>query len=613
MSLRNYFVPGTFALALLCLPISAVAQEGSTLEPPRVQLVDRNHVNMVSGSLNLSLTDLHIGTDALGLTHTISSYGGYFHGFSETYMGSLYTAYINVDLSGNKRPVKRVNTGESITDFEISGNNYTPLGNPQDRLVKSGDTHIYTSSNGTEYRYTPAGPSVADLLREIKYPNGYTVTVHRGMNASGKVYRGVTTNTGLQFKQIFNEQHGSSWSRTMPDHILAINNAVEYCSPTASDCNLSHDWPKVTYKWTPGPMPNALSMTPVVFRVTDAIGRVTEYHHEPFDRFAGSAGPEGQHFVPRVIRIKDAISNSGVSSIDYEYENVIGWRQVNSNYAYKTVLEEAVIKTARVQNENWRYSVSNQSPTGYGGTEVMKTTNGYGAIKQVRVHQIRSVPAQIVTDNETIDLRSTYDNRVTSISYPEGNRLVFQYDSRGRLTSRTLRSGVNSGPGDIEMKAEYPSGCPNRKTCNKPTRVEDAMGNPTDYTYHGSSGQVATVTGPPDRNGVRPQTRYSYEQYYAWFKDSNDNIQRANSPIWLLAKESSCRTSAATSSGCQGGAADEGVIEYEYGPEGEPNNLFLRGMAVIADGQIRRTCYQYDPYGNVIGEIQPKAGLNECI
>lgn len=610
MSIGKLTRTGLCAGVLLALILNAWAQ-APVIEPPRVQLVDRNHVNMVSGSLNLSLTDLSIGAEGLGLTHTISSYGSYFHGFSETYIGSIYTAYLTIDTAGAIKTVMRVSTGEAITDFEINGNSYTSLSNAQHRLVKTGSTHVYTSPDGTEYTYTASGTSSADMLQEVKYPNGFTVTIHRGTNSAGKTYRSVTTNNGLQFKYVFNEQTGNGWSSSVPTQIVAINNAFEGCSPTATSCNLSRDWPAVTYQWSPGGMPTSLYQVPTVFRVTDAIGRVVEYYHELFDRFEGAAGPIGQHFVPRVVRIKDALSNDDVTTIEYEYGNVTGWSNEHGS-SYMTVLEEAVIEKARVQNEQWTYTVHNQSPTGYGSPEVWKSARGYDAIRRVRVNKLRSLPTLIETDHQTINLSSGYDNRVNSIVYPEGNRVTFGYDDRGRLTSRIQSSGSNSGPDDISILAGYPSGCPNRKTCNKPLWVEDGRGNRTEYTYHSASGQIATVTGPADRNGIRPRTYYSYEEHYAWYKNSNGSLRRADSPIWLLTQERTCRTSASTSSGCQGGASDLVITEYEYGPDNEPNNLFLRGVAVTADGQTRRTCYQYDPYGNRIGEIQPKAGLAQC-
>src|SRR5690625_5746683 len=97
-------------------------------------------------------------------------------------------------------------------------------------------------------------------------------------------------------------------------------------------------------------MPASLSQVRTVFRVTDAMGRVVEYHHEPFDRFEGSTGPIGQHFVPRVVRIKDALSNSDVTTIEYEYGNVTGWVNGHGS-SYMTVLEEARSEERRVGKE----------------------------------------------------------------------------------------------------------------------------------------------------------------------------------------------------------------------------------------------------------------------
>ena len=40
--------------------------------------------------------------------------------------------------------------------------------------------------------------------------------------------------------------------------------------------------------------------------------------------------------------------------------------------------------------------------------------------------------------------------------------------------------------------------------------------------------------------------------------------------------------------------------------------LLVRGVAVTADGQTRRTCYGYDALGRRISETKPNAGLGAC-
>jgi hypothetical protein len=71
-------------------------------------------------------------------------------------------------------------------------------------------------------------------------------------------------------------------------------------------------------------------------------------------------------------------------------------------------------------------------------------------------------------------------------------------------------------------------------------------------------------------------------------------------------------TSATTNNACAGGANDEVVTTYDYGPNGGPNNLLLRGKVVTFAGQSRRTCYGHDLYGNQISETEPRAGLTSC-
>jgi YD repeat-containing protein len=69
-----------------------------------------------------------------------------------------------------------------------------------------------------------------------------------------------------------------------------------------------------------------------------------------------------------------------------------------------------------------------------------------------------------------------------------------------------------------------------------------------------------------------------------------------------------------TTNGVCTGVNDEVVTRYEYNSD----NLFLTGVTVTAvDGNntviTKRTCYQYDQYGNKIGETEPKANLTQCV
>ena len=157
----------------------------------------------------------------------------------------------------------------------------------------------------------------------------------------------------------------------------------------------------------------------------------------------------------------------------------------------------------------------------------------------------------------------------------------------------------------IETRASFPAVCSNPKTCNQPTSLTDANGNVTTFTYDATHGGVLTKTGPAV-GGVSPMTRYYYAQREAWLR-SGAGYAKTGEPIWLKSEEYSCRTSTLdpVAGTCSVGAGDLVRTLYDYGPDTGPNNLWLRGVAVEADGQTLRTCYQYDELGRRIAETKP--------
>lgn len=191
-----------------------------------------------------------------------------------------------------------------------------------------------------------------------------------------------------------------------------------------------------------------------------------------------------------------------------------------------------------------------------------------------------------------------------------------EYDGIGNIVKTTQfpKPGSPLTP-IVTMEAAYVGGT---FTQMKPQWRKDALGNQTDYTYDPTHGGVLTETGPAvSVNGtmVRPQKRFSYVSRKAWIKSGATWVQAAT-PVWLLASESFCRTSAATgnpSAPCAT-SGDEVLTTYEYGPDNNsgPNNLLLRGTAVTADGATRRTCFGYDPFGRKISETTPNANLASC-
>lgn len=150
--------------------------------------------------------------------------------------------------------------------------------------------------------------------------------------------------------------------------------------------------------------------------------------------------------------------------------------------------------------------------------------------------------------------------------------------------------------------------------CRKPSSITDPNGNVTDIVRSQVHGGVLKRTLPADGSGVRPETRYTYVQKHAWLKSGSSFVQAAT-PVWVLASEEYCRTSAADANGnCAAGASDEVVTTYEYqlGNASNGSNVWLVGTAVTADGTTLRSCVGYDDLGRQIFETQPNANLTTC-
>ncbi|MDP9421351.1 MAG: hypothetical protein M3Q19_00705 [Pseudomonadota bacterium] len=198
---------------------------------------------------------------------------------------------------------------------------------------------------------------------------------------------------------------------------------------------------------------------------------------------------------------------------------------------------------------------------------------------------------------------------------PEGASIRYEHDGRGNVRSVTKYPKPGSTLDPIVSEAAYAT--TNIKTQAKPLWVKDGKDNQTDYTYDPNHGDVLTETGPAvnvSGTMVRPQKRYAYVQRHAWLSNGSGGYAAAPSPVWLLASESFCRTSAATgnpSAPCAT-AGDEVLTTYDYGPNSGPNNLWLRGKVVTADNQSRRTCFGYDSLGRRISETTPNANLTSC-
>jgi len=297
---------------------------------------------------------------------------------------------------------------------------------------------------------------------------------------------------------------------------------------------------------------------------------------------------------------------------------------------YATKQDQVRIQTD-ANNNTWAYSyefsaTDSEVPAKLGGpSEASKsilTAPGFGATADYQGGFVQRITAPGGGPNTFV-----YNGaQLWKATYPESNILQIDRDFLGNAATVTEVPKVGSGLASRVSSQAFQWGTtPNTLCgftttvlCDKPISRTDAKGNQTDFTYDPAHGGVLTKTLPAvqvDATGplIRPQMRYEYAQRYALVKNSSGAFVQASSPVWVLVRERSCRKTAASGQTCAGGAADEVITDYDYGPaSGAANNLLLRGVAVTADGQTLRTCYKYDANGRKLSETQPKAGLAVC-
>lgn len=197
-----------------------------------------------------------------------------------------------------------------------------------------------------------------------------------------------------------------------------------------------------------------------------------------------------------------------------------------------------------------------------------------------------------------------------SVTDAEGIKEAYTYDAYRNITQSRRTAKPGSGLTDIVTSKAFGSAYATSRA--KPTSTTDGNGNVTSYSYDPVHGGVLTETSPA-LGGIAPVKRYAYVQRYAWIRNSaNTGYIQSATPIWVLSEERFCRTSATTGNACAGGAADEVVSTYDYGPNSGPNNLQLRGVAVTSEGITLRTCYGYDSYARKVSETKPMANLGAC-
>lgn len=573
---------GGFALLL---PLNVQAQ---SFTAPLYQVVDRNHVNITSNRLSISQSDIAIGNGDLSLTHSI--YGGQYWdmaSFNDEFVGGVATSQwrdgdtLIVDMT--------VSLANETISFEIlSDNSYRARKDLRYQLERQGDTYLLIKPDGTEVRFIKSDPFPRPVhwsarMYEIKYPNGFTVSIAEPSNGS----RRITTNNGLELRYFYG---------TYLNRIVALNHIAAPTCDSAGNCDSR--WPTSRYD-----LPSTQN-SDFVFKLTDAQSRTTEYRH--------TVKLINGNYYKRLTSIKKSWETT--PSINYQYrDDFYAVPLQDGLFPGVTMMPGStqILDKAIVGSNQWSYQAS--SNYGY------FNSSPQGPVLTVSSLRFMNNNKGIMVDAYTPEAYYEYNldwaNNLRKITYATGSSTTnayvgatttFSYDGRSNLTYQENSDGSYS-------QAAYPScQASNRKYCNKPIWIRDTRGFSTSYEYHPESGQVARITYPAV-NGVTPQTRYQYQPYYAWYRNDSGAIVQNPTPIYRLAQESICLKGNPSGNGCAD-PQDELITRYYYGQgsSGQGNNLWLRGVEKISAEGVLRTCYQYDLYGNPIAQTSPKARLTSC-
>ncbi len=470
--------------------------------------------------------------------------------------------------------------------FTKSGSTFSPAYGTGGALTYDGTMYTYTNRQGAVAVFTAPSPALhcvsyctVGLISTLTYADGEKLNFVLLTSSSNVTMQSVTSNLGYQLKANFN-------SSSQIVSVMAINNAYEYCDPTATTCTPSDSWPTMTYGYPSGSEGSV--------SVSDGAGHTST-----------TSSSYTMSTIGGITHYQQTVTRPGGQYLEYDYDNCTS----GCYPAHMDVTDGA---------NTWGYQVQQNSPTDERG---MTVTDPVGHVRYVKSYSQVGMPIEDRRDPSGLDLTDTYsydgDNRLTEHEYPEINYTTYIYDSRGNVTEIDKNPVPGSGSPTITMTAQYPSSCDssNYRYCNKATWVKDANGNETDYTYDSNSGYVATVTGPAV-NGQRPLTTYTYTQENAWYKDSSGTIVEASTGVYKLTKIVKCKIDAGdwgsptkwgnvtwTSDGSCDGTANQIVTTYTYqqGNSTTPSNLQLISTTTKSgDNAVSATASTtYDMYGNV--------------
>lgn len=552
----------------------ANAQAGAINPMPATFAVDSNGVDLVNWSISFELAPISLGPsdqDPLKISIYLPTDGDTFSTNIRIQDPSWVTS---THVSASVGP-----KSWSFLGGAIGGG----VADPGASVIVWSDSAFVYARDGTVISfvfpssYVPGTTGPLNFCAtQIAKPNGEILTFNNEYN--GALFcrtRSIVSNRGYQIRY---DYPAAGWQQ-IRNKITIVNSAYDYCDPTAVTCSTSMTWPSIT-----------IATTGTTVSYTDQAGQTW--------------------------------SRTGLGLLSPgEVTPSITW--TSETYIPTNVVGQIASRPTSVTRDGktWIYSYPTSDPVlGGGNGELMRIQDPLGNAKRYRRIMGLTSGDPDYGEYESPNLAwksidelghvTTYtpnpQHLLDNVLWPEGNTQAATYDSFGNVLTYTAKAKPGSGLSDLNTTFTYAFN-------DKPATATDANSKTTEYTYDPTHRGILTETEPaPSVGAPRPVKRYSYSQHYAWIKNSSGGYVQAASPIWLVDTMKTCLTSATVSGSCAAGSSDEVTTTFDYGPNSGPNNLWLRGKVVTANGVSLRTCYGYDPLGNKIWETSPRAGLTSC-
>lgn len=360
---------------------------------------------------------------------------------------------------------------------------------------------------------------------------------------------------------------------------------------TASS-NCSGQPVKVSYQYGSGVLFNGTAAT-VLTGITDVRGQTTLLSHSAIDPAVSCVVPPGYTSCQMQLSTdgRQTLADGSV------------WNVSTSGGRYTVNDPEIPADTS--------YSANVVDPAGYqtnyifSGSSPLKITDYNGNITTFK---------WCCSQTQEVNSPATFSgSMLMEADFPEGNKYLAYYAGPYNLISRaTLQAKPGSGLADQVVTYDYGATLSSGAPLAKPTAQTDANGNQTNWTYT-DFGSVASEMGPaPSPGAARPLKVYTYIQKSVSVLNAVGALVSTGQPIWMPSTETECQTANNSSTPTCDGAATQRITTYQYGPDGTPDALLVRGVAVTADGQTLRTCYTYDAQSRKVSTTLPRAGLGVC-